>query len=99
MTKSYVVVLLDVKDKALYAEYAQRATEIEDRYGGHAMVATEVAEVAEGSWPSERLVVLEFPTMAQARAWYNDPDYQALIPMRTTATDSTLAFVPGFPAD
>ncbi|MCP3994796.1 MAG: DUF1330 domain-containing protein [bacterium] len=98
MAKAYVVVLLDVKDQDLYVEYAKRATEIEDRHGGRAIVAAEVSEIAEGAWPSERLVVLEFPTMDHARAWYEDPEYQTLIPMRRAATDSTLAFVPGYVA-
>lgn len=97
MGKAYVVVLLDVNDQNLYLEYAQRASEIEDHHGGRAIVAADVSEVAEGVWPSKRLVILEFATMDRARAWYDDPEYRALIPMRTAATESTLAFVPGFP--
>jgi uncharacterized protein (DUF1330 family) len=31
--------------------------------------------VLEGTWQPARLVVLEFPTVAQARAWWSSPEY------------------------
>jgi uncharacterized protein (DUF1330 family) len=96
MTKGYAVVLLDVKDADLYSRYANKATEIEDRHGGRPLVVSDVAEVVDGSWPSSRVVVLEFPSIDDARAWYRDPDYQALIPLRHAATASSVALVEGF---
>jgi uncharacterized protein (DUF1330 family) len=44
----------------------------------------------EGTLPST-IVVLEFPTMAQAKAWYNDPEYAPLITLRQGG--STLDFI------
>ena len=97
--KGYAVVLLDVLDSDLYLEYAARATEIEARYGGRPIVVGDVAEVVEGNWPAERLVILEFPSLEQARAWYKDPEYQALIPLRRQATQSRVLFIDGFSGD
>ena len=96
MTRAYAVALLDVRDPALYAEYARRATEIEARHGGRSLIAADAAEVVEGDWPSGRVVVLEFPSMEAARAWYADPEYRELIPTRHRATDSRILFVEGF---
>lgn len=96
MAKGYVVVLLDVVDADLYVEYARRATEIESRYGAVALVAATAAEVVEGEWPAERIVVLEFPSLDAAREWYRDPDYQELIPLRHQATESRVLLVEGF---
>jgi uncharacterized protein (DUF1330 family) len=93
---AYAIVLLDVRDADLYARYAREATEIEARHGGRALVAADAAEVMDGSWPSERVVVLEFPSLEQARAWYADPGYQALLPLRHRATESRVLFVEGF---
>jgi hypothetical protein len=36
--------------------------------------------------PSERLLIIEFPTLAAARAWYESPEYQALLPLRLNAS-------------
>ena len=95
MAKGYVVVLLDVADYDLYADYAMRASDIEGHYGGRAVVAGDAEEVVEGTWPAERIVVLEFPSLDQARAWYDDPDYQDLIPLRERAAESHILFIEG----
>ena len=96
MKKAYAVILLDVHDRDSYVEYAQRATEIEDRHGGRPLVVSDASEVVEGEWPAERMVILEFPSMDKLRAWYDDPDYRDLIPLRHSATDSRVLFVEGF---
>lgn len=97
--KGYVVVLVDVKDEACYREYAQKATEIEARYGAVPLVVADADEVVEGSWPTERVVILEFPSIDAARAWYSDPDYRAIVPLRHGATVSHMLFAEGFLPD
>ena len=99
MRKGYAVVLLDVRDHDLYVEYARRATEVEARFGGRPVAVGDAEEVVEGCWPSERIVVLEFPSLDQARAWYADPDYQALVPLRQQATTSRILLIEGFIPD
>jgi uncharacterized protein (DUF1330 family) len=39
--------------------------------------------------------VLEFPSMAQARSWYNDPEYAPLIKLRQTGADLDFILVEG----
>lgn len=96
MKKGYAIVLLDVHDRNRYNEYARRATEIEDRHGGRPLVVSEALEVVEGEWPAQRTVVLEFPSIEHVRSWYDDPDYQDLVPLRQGATSSRILFVEGF---
>ena len=96
MRKGYVVVLLDVIDRDLYDEYARQATTIEARHGGKPLVVGDALDVVEGEWPAERVVVLEFPSLTAARAWYADPDYEQLIPLRHRATKSHVLFIEGF---
>jgi len=47
-----------------------------------------------GQLPSV-IVVLEFPSMAQAKAWYNDPAYAPLIKLRQTGSDLDFVLVEG----
>ena len=96
MKKGYAVILLDVRDHDRYVEYARRATEIEDRHGGRPLVVSDAREVIEGEWPAERTVILEFPSIEHVRAWYHDPEYQDLIPLRHGATSSRILFAKGF---
>jgi uncharacterized protein (DUF1330 family) len=96
MPKGYVLVLLDVLDQDMYTEYAVAATAIEARYGGRPLVVGEAEEVLEGQWPAERVVILEFPSIEMARAWYTDPDYESLIPSRQQSTVSRLVMMEGY---
>jgi uncharacterized protein (DUF1330 family) len=51
-------------------------------------------EVLEGG-PSDGVVIAEFPTMEEARAWYHSPAYQAAIPDRHRAGDYQVILVEG----
>ncbi|MDJ0665571.1 MAG: DUF1330 domain-containing protein [Acidimicrobiia bacterium] len=96
MNKGYAIVLLDVEDRELYVEYGRKSTEIEERYGGKSLIASDANEVVDGTWPAQRVVVLEFPDIEKARGWYSDPDYRQLIPLRHEATESAVLLVEGF---
>lgn len=93
MAKGYAVILLDVHDDELYRTYADKATSLEARYGGRAVVAGNANEVVDGDWPARRIVILEFPSLELARRWYTDPEYQALIPLRHKATRSQVLLI------
>jgi uncharacterized protein (DUF1330 family) len=65
-------------------------------YGGRHIVRGGAVEVVEGTLNFDRLVVLEFPSMEAARAWYHSPEYAPLLALRTSASVSNLAFVEGY---
>ena len=48
----------------------------------------------DGTLPS-LMVVLEFPSMEQARAWYNDADYAPMIQLRQSGSDLDFVLVDG----
>ena len=52
-------------------------------------------EPREGGWTPKRIVVLEFPSMAQARTWYDSPEYAPLIKLRQKASKGKLILVEG----
>ena len=49
----------------------------------------------EGEPPRPRIVVLEFPSVEQAQAWYTSPGYKQLIPIRQGASVGNLFLVSG----
>jgi uncharacterized protein (DUF1330 family) len=53
--------------------------------------------VIEGAWPGA-VVLMEFPDRTAATAWYNSPEYQAILPLRTRNAISDLIFIDGLPA-
>ena len=52
-------------------------------------------EVVEGTYEPARLAVLEFPTIDQARRWYDSEEYRELKQMRLAATVSNGFFMTG----
>jgi uncharacterized protein (DUF1330 family) len=51
-------------------------------------------EVIEGA-PAEAVVMLRFPTMEEAKAWYNSPAYQAALPHRLASGEFRCLLVEG----
>jgi uncharacterized protein (DUF1330 family) len=49
-------------------------------------------ETLEGGWRPARLVVLEFPSLEQARRWYDSEDYREpkALRMKSALTDAVL---------
>jgi uncharacterized protein (DUF1330 family) len=41
-------------------------------------------------------VILEFPSVEAARRFYDSPEYQEIIPLRTNASQGALLIVEGF---
>lgn len=82
-------------DLAKLDEYRRDNTEVVARHGGRFLVRGGDVEVIEGDWDPQRIVVMEFPDRAAARAWYEDPDYQRLKALRQSASDTDLIQVEG----
>jgi uncharacterized protein (DUF1330 family) len=67
-------------------------------YGGQLRVPGDAPQVVEGAWPGE-LVIVEFPGVAEARAWYDSAAYQDIRPLRARHFDTDLVIVNGVAPD
>jgi uncharacterized protein (DUF1330 family) len=65
-----------------------------EKHGGRYLTKGGTHEMLEGDRPS-RVVIVEFPGKEAAKAWYNDPGYQPLIPDRHAVTTSTMTLIDG----
>ncbi|WP_297493441.1 DUF1330 domain-containing protein [Acidocella sp.] len=87
-----------VRDTAAMAEYSrlnrEHAGEFRSRYNLTPLVVYGALEAAEGPAP-DGMIILQFPTMADAKAWYDSPAYQAALPHRLKGADYTVVFVEG----
>ena len=94
---AYVLVEVDVTDAALFQEYAKGVPATIAAHGGKYIVRGGAVETKEGGWAPKRVVVLEFPSMAQARKWYDSPEYKPLLALRLKAANAKLILVEGMP--
>ena len=65
------------------------------KYGGRFLVRGGGVDSREGGWNPARFVVLEFPTMDQARRWYDSPEYAPALALRRKAASTKLILVEG----
>ena len=75
-------------------EYMERIQATLDPFSGRFLVHGGEIDVKEGTWPGA-LVLIEFPSMAQARAWYASPAYREILPLRTDNIDGSTILVDG----
>jgi uncharacterized protein (DUF1330 family) len=86
---------LSIEDISIFREYIEKIPAYIHKHGGRYIVQGVEPEVMEGNWHPERVVVLEFPSRENAKAFMNDPEVQPLFAIRHRSTISKLILVDG----
>ena len=93
---AYLVGRVEIQDPSWLEEYGPKVQTLVQKHGGRYLVRGGEMDVVEGTTPpSSVMVVIEFPSMEQARAWYHDPEYAPLITLRQSGSDGDLILVDG----
>jgi len=92
---AYVIADVNVTDPKLYEDYKKMVPATVEKYGGRFAVRGGRVDSKEGGWTPARLVVLEFPSMEKARAWYDSPEYAPALALRLKAANAKLILVEG----
>lgn len=79
-------------------EYLRRIDATLAPFDGHFIVHGGWPEVKEGRWDGT-FIVIAFPDMAAARAWYDSPAYQAILHYRTDNAEGAVFLIDGVDAD
>ncbi|MEO0917512.1 MAG: DUF1330 domain-containing protein [Pseudomonadota bacterium] len=83
---------VDVTDEVGYADYIKVASECIPAHGGVFIARGGRYQQMEGT-DHPRNVVARFPTFEAALACYNSPEYQAVVPTATAASDRSVVIV------
>jgi len=94
---AYVIVNIMVRDPARYEEYKRLASPTVPAYGGRYVARGGPVEIREGAWSPARLVILEFPDLERARAWWSSPEYAPAKAVRQSCADTQLVITEGVP--
>lgn len=95
MSAYFLVDIREIKDAATMDEYRSRVASTVEKFGGRYLVHGGPFEVVEGTYQPVRLAMLEFPSMNQARRWYDSQEYGELKQMRLVSTVSNGFFMTG----
>lgn len=94
----YLIGQLEIHDREEYAKYEAGFFEIFSKYQGEFLVVNEESEVLEGAWPHTRTVVIRFPSLEEAKRWWDSPEYQSLAQHRRRSSKGNIVLVEGLPS-
>ena len=82
---AYIIARVEVTDWSRYREYTQATPAAIARYGGKFIIRGGDILTLEGESETRRLVVIEFPTLEQAKTFYDSPEYGGAKQLRAGA--------------
>ena len=83
----YIIANFQIDNADTYRNYEKGFFPILLRHEGEFITYDDNTDTLEGESPrSGRVVLFKFPSEDQARAWYADPEYQALCEYRRAGT-------------
>jgi uncharacterized protein (DUF1330 family) len=91
----YVIANVEITDPKAYDEYRKGVPATLAKHGGKFLARGGALQRLEGDAEWNRVVILEFASVAAAKAWYDSPDYQPLAQLRQRASRSHLIIVEG----
>jgi len=93
---AYIVVEVEVKDPDRYAKYREMVPPSLAKYGGRFVVRGGKTETLEGDWSPMRFVIVEFPSMERAKAWWSSSEYAEAKALRQATAATKMIVVEGF---
>ena len=92
---AYVINDMDVTDPGLLEEYKKLSPATVQQYGGRFMARGGRVERLEGTWSPKRVVIIEFPSIDEARAWVDSAEYAPARRLRQQSSNSNIIVVEG----
>jgi uncharacterized protein (DUF1330 family) len=96
MPKGYVILTEAIKDQERMDAYGRESAAALAEFGGRPLVVDTQPQILEGEWHGTRTVVVEFPSVEAARAWYESDTYAKALPLRHAAADCNVVILSGF---
>ena len=95
---AYIIARVDVTDMDQYREYMKLTPAAIEQYGGRFIARGGEIVTLEGPEETNRVVIVEFPTFEQAKAFYASDQYQAAKALRVNAATASFIAIDGAPS-
>lgn len=92
---AYIIANVTVTNPAQYEEYKKWSSAAMQAHGAEVCVRGGAAQVLEGDWVPERIVVLKFSTLEAAKAFDSSPEYSKAREARQGAAIMRMIVVEG----
>jgi uncharacterized protein (DUF1330 family) len=93
---AYVLSEVHAVDENSLARYRELAAASITQHAGQYLARGVLPHPLEGDWPDDhRLVLVQFPSVETATAWYRSPEYSPALQIRRTALERRLLLISG----
>ena len=92
---AYVIADIDVQDPVRYDDYRKMVPASIAAYGGRFLARGGKVESLEGPWEPKRTVIVEFPSVDRAKAWWDSDEYAPAKALRRSASQGSLILLEG----
>jgi uncharacterized protein (DUF1330 family) len=92
---AYVIADIDVQDPVRYDDYRKMVPASIAAYGGRFLARGGKVESLEGPWQPKRTVIVEFPSVERAKAWWDSEEYAPAKALRRSASQGSLILLEG----
>jgi uncharacterized protein (DUF1330 family) len=93
--KAYIIVDVNITDPVKYEDYKKLTPDSFKAFDGKFVARGGATETLEGEWEAGRIVILEFPSMAKAKAWWSSDAYAPAKAIRQSASKTRMIIVEG----
>jgi uncharacterized protein (DUF1330 family) len=92
---AYVINDMEITDPLRFEDYKRLSPSSVAAYGGRFLARGGQVTPLEGDWEPKRMVMLEFPSVAQAQAWLNSPEYAPARRLRQLSAKARMVVIEG----
>lgn len=94
--KAYIIADVNITDTVQYETYKKLTPGSLKPFDGKFIVRGGMADTLEGDWQPSRVVVLEFPSLEKANAWWSSDSYAPAKAIRQSASKTRMIVVEGW---
>lgn len=93
---AYLVVDSHLTDPTLYEQYKLQARPLAEKHGGEYLARGGPMSIKESAlWSPKRMVLIRFPSVIQAEAFYQSPEYQKVLQISKQSAERTVVILEG----
>lgn len=92
---AYVLAEIEITNPEGYKSYTTMVPATIEKHGGRFLVRGTPCHALEGEWPERRRVLIEFPTTAAARKWWDSTEYEKPKALRRATSNGRLLLLEG----
>ena len=93
---AYIIAEVSIHNPAEYEDYNKLTPGSLKNFQGKFIVRGAKTECLEGDWNPQRIVVLEFPTVELAKAWWASEEYAPAKALRQRTAYTKMLLVDGY---